>query len=141
MKKTLFVRCLLASASLHFLLLNPPKGCSSGAGGGDSDIQGSHQIKINIIDKSEAKGDKEACANGFGGIGISFDIWKRGVITNVYKGYPAERAGIQTGDVIIGDLQAIKGEPGTSVRVRVFRGNAELIFDMTRERICTTAEP
>ena len=77
----------------------------------------------------------------FGGIGIQQD-WRTGEVEVVYPGYPAEQAGLQKGDVINfvdGTKQdRIRGEPGTIVRLDVFRPrtNEYLTFTIQRGKIC-----
>lgn len=75
-----------------------------------------------------------ACSTWYGGIGIG----SRGdVLTEVYAGYPAERAGLLVGDVInpIG-TRDITGTPGTSVTLRVARGKRVFQITIVRGRIC-----
>lgn len=70
------------------------------------------------------------------------------MILSPIKGGPAEKAGIQPGDLIISvdgetctaeDMSAIatkiKGEEGTTVKLEILRGNETLSFELTRENI------
>jgi len=76
------------------------------------------------------------CPNFFGGIGIRHN--RLGVILKVINRYPASRAGILPGDILLGDTEYIRGEIGTAVDVTVLRGEKTLKFFMIREKICTT---
>lgn len=69
------------------------------------------------------------------------------VITIVYPDGPAERAGVQVGDVILAIDGArldqtvdsseagllMRGEPGTELKLRILRGSRELEFNLQRE--------
>lgn len=86
----------------------------------------------------------------FDGVGIEIYTTQDGevVISSVMPGQPAETAGLQAGDVIIGvdgedmkgkllsDVAAkIHGEKGTAVTIRVQRGNEEKEFTMERATV------
>lgn len=89
-------------------------------------------------------------ANGnFDGVGIEVFTNQEGevVISRVMEGQPAEEAGLQEGDVIIGvdgvdmrgslinDVAAkIRGKAGTEVTIQVFRKNTEETLEMTMKR-------
>jgi membrane-associated protease RseP (regulator of RpoE activity) len=78
----------------------------------------------------------EECT-GFGGIGIQYS-GRDGTIGQVFKGYPAYKAGIEPGDVIVSpSLKEIKGEPGTKVTVSIIRRGQLYEIELTRELICT----
>lgn len=84
-----------------------------------------------------------------GGIGISLE--QKGshfIVTTVFPGTPAERAGIKSGDMIVSVdntpvfnlsleevVARIRGEKGTGVRVCVRRNDQILAFEMIREKI------
>jgi carboxyl-terminal processing protease len=85
----------------------------------------------------------------YGGIGSL--ISKRGnhiIVSEPYEGYPAQKAGLLAGDIImeINGVSAegksteeissmLKGEPGTSLTVKVKRGNEIKEITLTREKI------
>lgn len=95
-------------------------------------------IRYKIHKTTEGK-----CEAWYGGIGVSFMyIWADSYfIEEVGKGYPADKAGLQPGDQIVGLNQTgeIRGEPGTKITIHVLkRGQATPIeMELTRDKICT----
>ncbi len=84
----------------------------------------------------------------YSGIGVTFtkDVDGNYIVVSVTKGSPAERAGIQAGDIIINvngevydDIETIanhiKGEEGTNVSVTFSRNGSEATKEMVRELI------
>lgn len=76
------------------------------------------------------------------------------VITEVYKGFPADLAGIKPGDIIkkvdgvslkgIGTdkiSDKLKGDPGTAINVTIDRNGKETDYSMKRERIAVPPVP
>jgi len=105
------------------------------------DFSGS-EVQVFIIPKSDGPGDKK-CKKWYGGIGITvtfrFDEKSSTnlvMVNIVSSGYPADKAGLQKGDIFLG-TQEIRGEPGTTLAVTVRRGNAEFPLTIIREKICT----
>lgn len=95
-------------------------------------------------------------ANGnFVGIGIEVYMTKEGdvVVSRVMEGQPAEQAGIQEGDIIVGvngedmrgklssDVAAeIKGKEGTEVTVEVLRKSTDETLELTMKRAVVVME-
>ena len=96
--------------------------------------------------------DIDLLTNGkYGGVGISIGIRNEKVIVmEVLEGYSAQKQGIRIGDIItaIGDNEVrpdiideisslVKGEPGTSVQLRILRSNENdtLTFNLVREEV------
>lgn len=96
--------------------------------------------------------DIDLLTNGkYGGVGISIGIRNEKVIVmEVLEGYSAQKQGIRIGDIItaIGDKEVrpdiideisslVKGEPGTSVQLRILRSNENdtLTFNLVREEV------
>lgn len=91
----------------------------------------------------------------YGGIGcLVRNNGEYAIITNVYKGFPADLAGIKAGDIIKKvdgvSLKSIptdkvsdrlKGDPGTPIILTIERDGAESDFQMKRERIAVPAVP
>ncbi len=87
----------------------------------------------------------------FVGIGVhaTYDVDTHGVyVFGIIPNSPAEKAGIQTGDVIIETegikaseenyykiIDAIPGEPGTDVSLKVLRGEETIDFKITRQKV------
>jgi len=83
--------------------------------------------------------ENDDCKRWFGGIGITVtNLNALGVeILKVHHGYPAERAGLMAGDVIIHvSDREIRGEVGTEVTLTVLRSGAPIMFTMLRDKIC-----
>jgi carboxyl-terminal processing protease len=94
---------------------------------------------------------EEETTGNYSGIGLQITILNEKVtVTGVFRGFPANQAGIVVGDVVVGvngndsfewDTQtaadSIRGPAGTDVNVRVQRsGYAEpLAFDITRAEV------
>lgn len=102
--------------------------------------------------KDEESGDSmsapshldDQCAEFFGGIGITqstpqnqYGFPIEPTVTEVHKGYPAEKAGIQVGDILM-NSEEIRGEIGTTVTVPVMRNGQIITFKIIRDKICTT---
>ena len=99
------------------------------------------------MDRQERDDFYGTIGGNFGGIGAT--LQKNGeyiVVTNVYRGSPAEKAGISQGDIIVEadgislidvsvDTAAdiIRGDPGTRVKLRVFRSGDIVYIDIVRE--------
>ena len=105
------------------------------------DKTGSHpEQKQEPVEKSE-EGIKE-CKEGywFGGIGIvSGSI---GEILEVFKGYPAHKAGLKAGDYIVSfksDNNQITGDLGKTVTLNVIKKDTQelTVIVLIREKICT----
>lgn len=105
-----------------------------------------------IFVDEEKMEDIDLITNGsYGGIGISIGIRGENVtVVEVMDGYSAQRQGIKIGDVIIeasgtkifkenvDDVSTlVKGEPGTSVEIKVLRNEERdtLTFNLVREEI------
>jgi len=89
----------------------------------------------------------------YGGIGcLVRNSGDYAIITQVYKGFPADQAGIKAGDLIkkvngvslkgIGTdnvSDKLKGDPGSEVKLTVERDGTETVFTMKRARIAVPA--
>ncbi len=104
----------------------------------------------------EETGDLDFMTTGkYGGFGSL--IRKSGdyiQVTNVYKGFPADKGGIRAGDLMISiDGQSLKdvtsdkasdmlkGEPGTEAEIIIRRNGEEFTKRLKRERISISAVP
>jgi len=76
------------------------------------------------------------------------------LVTDVYKGFPADRSGIRPGDLMISidgnslkDVSSekasdmLKGEPGTEAEITFRRNGDDFVKTLTRERIAISAVP
>ncbi|MCU0457520.1 MAG: S41 family peptidase [Bacteroidales bacterium] len=104
----------------------------------------------------EDTGDLDFMTTGkYGGFGSL--IRKSGdyiVVTNVYKGFPADKSGIRPGDLMISidgiSLKGVttdkasdmlKGEPGTEAEIVIRRNGEDIPKKLKRERIAISAVP
>lgn len=111
--------------------------CGAGGKGGDEGKGSGTNVKLTIIDKREGHGPGD-CPKFFGGIGIEFQPSENGaLITHVFHGYPAEKAGLREGDEILEEGN-VRGEPDTTVIVRALRGKKTIEFSIVRGRVCIT---
>lgn len=159
MKKRHFTASLLLHSLLMLgLIVN---GANGGKGKGDKEDQGKQgdsaqqepakilpkdgdgepkEIEITLIqrttpkDKSDNPGERCKGKNYYGGVGLIQELFT-GKVIEVAKGYPAERAGILPGDIIITG-EEIKGLPGSTATITVARGVEIITFQIVREKIC-----
>lgn len=104
-----------------------------------------------FIDESKQE-DIDLMTNGkYGGIGVTIGVRNdRITITEILEGYAAQKQGLRIGDIVIevdgepinssdiDDLSSkVKGEPGTTVQLKVVRNNDKdtLLFNVIREEI------
>lgn len=101
-----------------------------------------------FMDKEAFHAMKEDTSGHFGGLGITIGL--RDMVLTVIapmEGTPAFRAGLMPGDRIIeieGEstdglaldeaVKRLRGEPGTRVKIKVFRPQTQLVKDMVLER-------
>ena len=94
---------------------------------------------------------QEATTGNYAGIGVAIQLLNDQItVTAVFRGFPAERVGIQVGDVIVGvdgesaaewttgeASQRIRGTPGTTVTVSVERDgfSAPILHEIERDNI------
>lgn len=104
-----------------------------------------------VFSPVEAEAWEEQATGNYSGIGLQITLLnERVTVTAVFRGTPANDAGIQVGDVIVGVNQhdatgwdtgmaadSIRGPVGTSVRVRVRRDGFEepIPFEITRAEV------
>jgi carboxyl-terminal processing protease len=105
-----------------------------------------------IFVDEEKKGDIDLITNGkYGGIGISIGIrGEKVTIIEILEGYSAQKQGLKIGDILLeaggvtissdnaGEISSIiKGEPGTSVLLKIIRNEEKdtINFDLLREEI------
>lgn len=108
-----------------------------------------------FMDASEFEQHSAALSGEFPGIGIYYQPNEKGQVEIVspIEGTPADRAGLQPKDVIlsvdgiaytsetIDDMvDAIKGEVGTTVELKIFRPKSKEEIDMTVERAWISTE-
>lgn len=103
-------------------------------------IPKTEEVEISVIEDDKdgvvKKAEPKECPSSYGGIGIEI----RGqVIQTVYQGYPAHKAGMLAGDIImsISGTGEIRGTVGTSVDIVILRNNTEFKLTLTRESICS----
>jgi carboxyl-terminal processing protease len=103
----------------------------------------------NFISESEAEDFRFQMTGQYGGVGSQIgqkDDYV--VITDPYEGFPAQKADLRAGDIIINvegkDIKGkstsdvsklLKGQPGTSIKLVVKRNGVEMQKSLTREEI------
>src|ERR1035437_4476756 len=126
--------------SLSFILISSIlfKGCGSGsskANGRNKNIniiESSKEVDVDVLTKEEMKrlgipipkkkiAERKCPKDWYGGIGIInvFDSHGTAIITSVPKGYPADRAGFERGDILVDGCPKCIGEVGEEVVVLV----------------------
>jgi carboxyl-terminal processing protease len=101
------------------------------------------------FDPEQYRRFQEATTGEFSGIGVSVGERERGLlVSEVFRGSPAQAAGIRVGDLIVGvngesiagkpsrySTALIRGEPGTKVRLTIQRKGRRLQKDVERAAI------
>jgi carboxyl-terminal processing protease len=111
----------------------------------------------NYIAAKDMKSMNESIQGKFGGVGIRFLLLRDTIcVTNIIPNSPSEQAGVKAGDKIIkvngkklhgknitNDivLAALKGEPGTTVKVTIARGKKRLNVNLVRGIIPISSIP
>ena len=112
----------------------------------------------NYMNKEEAEDFRFGLSAKFGGIGFAMGTMDKNTIytKETFKGYPADRAGIKPGDVLLQidsvslkdksldeAFPLLRGKPGTPVSVRLFRPSTKDSFTIhaIREEILLPSVP
>lgn len=147
MKKSLLMSLAIHSLSIFLLLNTNSTKTQNQQEYGDSKtvniemIQGSKQSPLEKIDEKklediEGGSNKDDCQEYFGGIGVEVNL-NKSQVTKVYDGYPASRAGIMRGDILIPvDGGDVRGEIGTKIILKIVRQYEVRVLELTREKIC-----
>ena len=100
---------------------------------GEAEEKQESREEVKVIPKGDTDALGKECPYTYGGIGIQQGRFNE--ISVVFQGYAADRAGLKPGDIMLyeGD---IRGEPGTSIYIRVLRQSAYIDFTIIREKIC-----
>lgn len=154
---------LLISLALHALLfLLAPKSkkttvekqsvevtIEDGDKGKDFDKHHPPDRKLKDQDEDEIDPDSDVVKHAFHcdpskphyeGVGIvtTFNGEREQVVMEVARGYPADMAGIQPGDILLYyDQMDIAGPKGTTVTINIRRGDDVFSVVVTRDYICT----
>lgn len=82
--------------------------------------------------------DKDCPDKWYGGVGIELTYTPQGErIDRVYKGYAADRAGLQIGDLIVAvSEKEILGEPGTPLDLLINRDGQSIMTHVIRSKVC-----
>ena len=127
--------------------INPEEFMRAGIRG----MLGSLDPYTNFIDENK-KDEIDLITNGkYGGVGVSIGVKGNDVtVVEVMDGYSAQRQGIRIGDILleaggkkitpdnVEDISnLVKGEPGSTVELKVLRGekNDTLTFNLIREEV------
>jgi carboxyl-terminal processing protease len=102
-----------------------------------------------FLSPEEREQNQEGLSGTYVGIGVQLEVREDDVVvTAPIEGSPAERAGVESGDVVVGvDGQSVrdeeisgivskvKGPEGTMVELTVSRNGTERVFELRREEI------
>jgi carboxyl-terminal processing protease len=109
----------------------------------------------NFYNEQEVEDAKIAREGAYGGIGVSVYYSKKGIeITEVYKGFSADKAGLKAGDVIVSvegqllvnmekELLAtfLKGTPNSKLSIEIERQGKRIQKEIIRDKIIINAVP
>lgn len=132
---------LYVSVIIHVCILFGLSMCTSARSGGmgdapDGDVAKSKSdgVHVTIIDHMPpgSTAPKEECKRFFGGIGITYD---GSLISQIFKGYPAEQLRLQVGD-LIPQMGTLIGEVGSDLEFDVMRGSTVTHYKIKRAKIC-----
>lgn len=102
-----------------------------------------------FLTPEEREQNQEGLSGSYVGIGVQLEAREGDVvITAPIEGSPAEEAGVEAGDVVVGVdgesvrdeeisgiVSKVKGSEGTRVKLTVSRDGSERVFDLRREQI------
>lgn len=87
----------------------------------------------------------DSCERFYGGIGVtqsaaSYPMGPNNnivvcTVTEVHTGYPAYKAGIKEGDILL-NFEEVRGEIGTPVTVLTRRDGRQITYHLIRDKIC-----
>lgn len=146
---------LLLHASLFVLLAAKMPGCGSGGNPTSQPPQPNkplaaktpEPIDIEMVEMPGVKGPvpeyqkpkhlEKKCKDSYGGIGIITD---GGLVKQVIAGYPADKAGIIPGMILL-DSEFIRGEVGTLVQIKIQEEYQVRVLELVRDKICYEDTP
>lgn len=149
---------LLLHASLFGLLAVKMPGCEQqgegeGANGKDKPISiiakiDNEPINVEMIELplekkkavpayQKATHKDKPCSLFYGGIGITTS---GNYVTEVYPGYPADKAGFRAGMTIL-NSESIRGEIGTIIAVQIQEPQGVRVMELVRDKICYEDTP
>jgi C-terminal peptidase prc len=133
------------------LAMTPPTDSALWVAALDGMVAALNDPYAEVFTPAEAEAFDEANTGNYAGIGIQItELNDRVTVTAVFRGYPADAAGMQVGDIVfaINDEDAtawtssqvsdvVRGEPGTSVTVVIEREGYDepLTFDIVRAQV------
>lgn len=105
------------------------------------------------MDQEKGKKYMQDLEGNIVGIGILYyNLDKEAVVERVYASSPAQKAGIQPGDILkkvnglslegktLDEIAAlVKGDEGTNVKIEILRGQESIELEMKRETVSTSA--
>lgn len=102
-----------------------------------------------FLTPEEREQNQEGLSGTYVGIGVQLEVEDGdAVVSAPIEGSPAERAGVESGDIVVGVdgesvrdaelsgiVSKVKGPEGSEVRLTVSRGGSEKVFELRREEI------
>jgi len=133
------LKFLALSFLLHFgfiLSINPKQKTPEvgGSPSGEKEQSETQKIRLVELDVIEKKDNgKVECKDFYIGLGFRHDGY--GVVTEIFKGYEAERIGIKVGDWLH-NVNDCRGDVGTSFVLTGLRDNKAFWKKATRVKVC-----
>lgn len=109
------------------------------------------EVDVEIIEKKTPDSDiktkkkqppkkisKDCPGDWYGGVGVMLNLTANGLtIIEIYRGYAADLAGLQVGDMILGMSDPeLLGPPGTTIHLTIRRGTHTFGVNVTRTKVC-----
>jgi membrane-associated protease RseP (regulator of RpoE activity) len=96
-------------------------------------------LQSNSAKKKADEKEVKCVGQWYGGVGLQNDFTD--MIVEIAPFYPAYKAGLRLGDILITPPNTLRGDPGTIIDVTVKRGEDFMTFRVTRGKICYQEAP
>ncbi len=93
------------------------------------------RVSGGVGSKPKKSKNKTECKKFYGGVGVQSSYINEQIVS-VYPGYPADRAGIKVGDVVLNPMDLVRGKIGTTVKLQIKNDSGIVVYNLIREKIC-----